>query len=597
MNATRTSARPALRWLLALLAGGTAALMFASTASAVDNTLVASTPAADSTVDVGPTTISLQFANPLGTTNAVTMTCGAEGADASPVALGSPALLADQVTLSVAVQGTVGKGVCNVLWQVTDSSLQPAGSGTFSFTVANDPAVTTTAATTTTVAGTVDTGVTTTVATTSAPSTGDDSATASDSESSGTGGPLGLFRWFTYMGLAVLLGSVVVIAVAWPEGVEYILTVRFLRTAWLLTLASTVLYAAALSADISGDSLASSLMPTGWGSLLDTTPGKAALMCVVFTAACAYAVLRPERVIDPSTQLMALAPVVLAVVTLAFGRDGYGFVDWVAGAVHSLAMAVWFGGLVLLTRVVLAGPGDEDLVHAVRGFSKLSTPAMWLTVLSGAVLMFQLDRGGLGSSHGLVVIVKVLLVSLMVFVAVAARQFIAQRASRATVMTLPLATRLRRALGMEALIGVIVLALTSWTLALTPPGLEASASSGTGDLPAAHEFVNDAIPADVTVAFSEVVGVNEVRIEVIQPAENLSGLTVEFLPPPGSTVPGMVIGPIGLTGAGVAVMPASAGFTLGTAGTWTVIVRINGDEVSRTDVFVGDASDTATSGG
>ena len=38
-------------------------------------------------------------------------------------------------------------------------------------------------------------------------------------------------------------------------------------------------------------------------------------------------------------------------------------------------MAVWFGGLILLARVVLAGPGEEDLVHAVRGFARISTPA------------------------------------------------------------------------------------------------------------------------------------------------------------------------------------------------------------------------------
>ena len=45
-----------------------------------------------------------------------------------------------------------------------------------------------------------------------------------------------------------------------------------------------------------------------------------------------------------------------------------------AGIVHALAMAVWFGGVVLLARVVLAGPGEEDLVHAVRGFGRISRP-------------------------------------------------------------------------------------------------------------------------------------------------------------------------------------------------------------------------------
>ena len=74
-------------------------------------------------------------------------------------------------------------------------------------------------------------------------------------------------------------------------------------------------------------------------------------------------------------------------------------------------MSVWLGGLILLTRVVLAGPGEEDLVHAVRGFARIATPALWATVVTGAIQLFQLDRGALDTSHGLVVIVKTLFVS------------------------------------------------------------------------------------------------------------------------------------------------------------------------------------------
>ena len=110
-----------------------------------------------------------------------------------------------------------------------------------------------------------------------------------------------------------------------------------------------------------------------------------------------YVVMRPERTIDPATQLLALGPPGLAVVTLAFSRDEFGLIEYAAGIVHALAMAVWLGGLILLTRVVLAGPGEEDLVHAVRGFARISTPALWATVATGAILLFRLDRGHLGS--------------------------------------------------------------------------------------------------------------------------------------------------------------------------------------------------------
>ena len=98
------------------------------------------------------------------------------------------------------------------------------------------------------------------------------------------------------------------------------------------------------------------------------------------------------------------------------------------GVLHALAMAVWVGGVILLARVVLSGPGDEDLVHAVRGFSRVSTPAIVVTIVTGLVQMFRLDGGELfQSGHGRVVVLKTVVVAVMIFVAFSARQFVSQR--------------------------------------------------------------------------------------------------------------------------------------------------------------------------
>jgi hypothetical protein len=160
-------------------------------------------------------------------------------------------------------------------------------------------------------------------------------------------------------------------------------------------------------------------------------------------------------------------------------------------------------------------------------------------------------------------------------------------------MTAPLATRLRRALGIEALVGIVVIGLTSWLLALTPPGLNADSGS-TLDLGAPKEFVNNAMNVDVVVAFSERVGTNDVRIEVVAPPSGLSGLTVNFIPPAGATVPGMTIDPIPLTGPGVAVLEKSDGFALSASGTWTVQVLVGGVLVSEQQVFVGGDAPVTT---
>lgn len=585
------------RVVVALCAAAVTAVLglSAAPAAAVDNSLLGSTPQANSTVDVSPTTLTLQFASPLGPTNNVTMTCGAEGQPAAVITLGKPLVLADQLTLSVPVSQVVPKGVCNVVWRVTDLNLQPAGSSSFSFVIANDTVVSST--TSTTVAGATPDGATSpTTTTTEAGGTGGGSAAEGDADGTTTNssGPLGLFRWFANMSLAVLFGALVLIALAWPNGVEFVQTQKFLLATWAIAAVSAFLFTGALAADISGSSIGSTISPTGWGALLDSAHGKAAIIRFVFVVATVYAVRNPTRVVDPGYRLQALGIPLVAVFSVAFNRPEFGFVEWLAGGVHAVAMAVWFGGLVLLTRVVLVWPGEEDLVQAVRGYAKYSMPALAVTVITGIVQMFRLDRGSLGSNHGIVLIVKTLLVALMVFVGVAARQFIGtsvggRRLKRTTV------GRLRRALGIEAIIGVVVLAVTSWLLALTPLGL-AQRDRLVLDLGPTHRFTNATVGADVLLSFSEKVGLNDVRIEVTQPAENLSGLQIDFLPPSTSSVNGVTIDPSPLTGAGVAVLEKIDGFTLTSSGTWTVVVRIGAIEVARQQVFVGEELATPTSG-
>ena len=563
--------------------------LWASSALAADNTLVTSTPVAGATIESSPASIELTFAQQLGPTNTVTMTCGGAIVPLGTVLLRAP----EQVTLSASLISAAPKGECTVAWVITDLNLQPAGSSSLTFTVANDPVVTAPPEITTTVPG--DTSPPTTEATTT-PSI-DNGVTDKATESSSSSGPLGLFRLLSNLGLAVLLGSLVLIAIAWPEGVEYILTVRFLRTTWIVSMVSTYLFAGALAASQTGAGIGSALSPTGWGDLMDTTPGKAALVRLVFVAGSAYVVMRPERVIDPSSQLPALLPPGIAVVTMAFSRAEYSLLGNLTGALHALAMAIWLGGLILLTRVVLAGPGEEDLVHAVRGFSRIAKPALIITVITGLIQMFQLDRGAFDTSHGLVVIVKALLVSGMVFVGVAARQFINQRVSRVDTMTAPLATRLRRALGIEALIGVLVIAMSAWLLALTPAGLAASGDSSL-QLGPVHRFVSTTGTVEIDVQFSEQVGANDVRIRVNTPETGLTGLTVDFIPPVNSFVPGMTINQISLTGTGTAVLEKSDGLMLNASGTWTVIVSANGAVVAEQDVFVGgEAAATTTTAG
>lgn len=529
---------------------------------------VSSSPADGSVVAASPPSISVTFNQNVGSAAKAIIACNGNPAPQSAARVSD-----DLRSLVVDIAATpLPKGQCQVLWQVQGLAEAGTSSGSFSFKVQQD-----TVATVAIAAAATPTATTTA---TGAPAAANAAANgaAGVAEAPNVGGPLGLARLLSSLTIAALFGGLVLITVAWPEGVEYILTIRYLRYAWLLAVASTVVMVICLTAQVTGKSFTASLSPTSWLKLADARPaGVAALARLVLVAAAGWVAVRPERVIDPATQLPALALPGLAVATMGFSRSGgdLALVGYAAGMTHALAMAVWIGGLLLLARVVLAGPGEDDLAHAVRGFSRFAAPALLITVATGAIQLYRLDSGHLfDTTHGRLMLLKVVPVFAMVFVGVATRQFIRARVARAEVMTAPMAGRLRRAIGMEAAFGVAVLAITAWMLASPPGNLQASALSTAGF--ASHETFKDPdAKFEVTLAVDPAkVGPNALLFEVKKPLTGISSIQVRFEPPVNTTANAVVWTITNLPGIGGAYLPQSVGIPLGVAGAWSVTVDV-----------------------
>jgi copper transport protein len=324
--------------------------------------------------------------------------------------------------------------------------------------------------------------------------------------------------------------------------------------------------------------LGSGFSPGAWFDLLDAGwAGRAALFRLIFVIAMAWAAFRPDRVIDPTTQLAAMGIPALAVVMIGIGRaDGsLALLGVLLGIAHALAMAIWVGGVVLLARVVLSGPGDEDLVHAVRGFARISVVAIVVTIVTGLAQMFRLDGGNLfNNGHGRVVVLKVVLVAVMVFIGLSARQFAQQRLGRAREMTVPMADRLRRAFGAEAAFGLVTLLASSWLLALSPVNVNTEPTISYA-VERQVLFLDDAEQTvlDVTVKLtSDRIGKSGLEVRVDTPTEGITQLEV-VLTPPQNDVIGDIVQPVPLTGAGRAVRKAEVGLPLDVAGDWTVQVN------------------------
>jgi copper transport protein len=523
------------------------------------NTLEESDPTDGQLLSSSPREIRLTFAEPIGNANRLNVACAGDPfTDHSQPEVGE-----NGRSLVVQVLQPMPAGDCDVSWQVSETTGEPGIDGSFSFTVQETPP--------TLPAGAAGAGPTsTTLAGTASSPSGDDEVLDAAEVS---GGVIWLGRVLSTFGVAVLFGALVLIVAAWPEGPEYVIAVRFLRSVWLIGLVGTLLYIVALTAAVNDESFGHGLNPSGWLDLLDAGwAGRAAIARLVLVIASAWVVLRPERVIDPTTQLPAIGIPALAVVTLGLSRTGgeWEIVGVFAGVAHSVAMAIWIGAVVLLARVVLAGPGEEDLVHAVRGFTRIAGSVIVVTVVSGLIQLYRLDGGELFSdSHGRVLLLKTLLVAAMVFVALTASQVVQTRLAQASDLSVPMANRLRRAFGTQAVLGVAVLALSGWLLALEPAKLPAEEGP---DFAVSKTITDPDAGVDLTVSIDpSQVGMNRLRVEVREPETGLSGLEVTFVPPVGTNA-NEVIQRIPLHGAGIADSGTAGGVPLNVAGAWTMEV-------------------------
>ena len=233
-----------------------------------ENTVVSSTPADGSSIASSPPSIQITFSEPLGEVNTIAVQC-----DAELYTVGPRNVSEDRLTLSADLVDPLPASDCVVSWGVSDADGQPNGAGNLTFIVQNDTAVveTTTPTTETTVAAGGTTGTTTPTTTTT-----DDITPLSEVDSGE--GPLWLGRLISVLGVAVLFGSLVLIAAAWPEGVEYLLAVRFIRATWIVAFLGTLLYVAAATAAVSGTGLGSGFNPVNWADLFSAgLPGIAAI--------------------------------------------------------------------------------------------------------------------------------------------------------------------------------------------------------------------------------------------------------------------------------------------------------------------------------
>ena len=518
--------------------------------AAGDNTLSSSRPTAGEVVTLAPTQLQLKFTLPVGGAEIAAQMGLSLACESKLTNLGPPQLSADGVTISAALTQVPENGSCVVNWSLPDGS-----AGSFNFTAQTQVTTTAPAAEPGSPATTIPVD-----------------GTAVEEVAPRLGGPIGLMKLIVFFAVCALFGGLMFIKLVWPEGVEYGITEKYFRQVSIIAGVSIFVLIILMTARQSGGGIASSISPTSWGPLFETNEGRGVFIRLLVVGALTYYAWITERVLEPTN--LVPTTVLLALMMISYGFDRATgrvvILGIVVAILHMAFIAMWVGSISIIWRVILHGPGDVDLVEALRGWARLATPLTIGIVGTGVFQVWRIDGISLiNSGHGRLVIVKVLLVTAMLFVSAAVRQFILRGMQRAKSLNEKVVYRLKRPVGIEMSLSIVVLAASSWLMAMRPPYV---LNPETGPR-VEYAIVQDMTAKDdfhvrLSITPGDV-GPNRILIELFGPSR-IQNFKIALVPT-NPNFPGYTIN-VPITRPGAALVAQDAGLQLRAPGEWTATV-------------------------
>lgn len=175
-----------------------------------------------------------------------------------------------------------------------------------------------------------------------------------------------------------------------------------------------------------------------------------------------------------------LAAVLTGVAVTSSGHASTAPPQWLARpmvAIHVLAAIAWIGALIPLFRLLRPRyrAGAISTLAPLSGFSRWITPVVVLLVLSGSTLAWlQLDHFSdfWRTEYGVVLLIKLVLVAVLLLVAASNRWRYTDGALAGSTRN---QARLKRAIGFEITLAIIILAVVSvWRLTPPPRSVDAT---------------------------------------------------------------------------------------------------------------------------
>ncbi|MFJ9559367.1 copper resistance CopC/CopD family protein [Streptomyces fuscichromogenes] len=346
--------------VLALVGAVLALLLGGAGAASAHASLTGSDPADGSVVKTAPEQVTLTFTEGVGFPDGALRVLSPDNERVNPRTAEHANGKAN--TARVALAGKLPEGTYTVAWRVVSADSHPI-SGAFTFSIGKPS----------------ETSVVV------APESSDDTAASRLYDA---------FRYVAYGGLALLIGAAAFVLVCWPAAGARRSVRRLLTAGWATLLAATVALVLLRGPYETGGSLTSALDPSQLSATLTGRSGTALGVRLVLLAGVALFVRKwvavgDERPVVVGRRVVGGALAVALAVTWAAAEHASAGpqvpLAVPVAVLHLLAMAVWLGGLVTLVAVLRrpAATGAGLPVSAIVRFSAVAFTAVVVLVLTG----------------------------------------------------------------------------------------------------------------------------------------------------------------------------------------------------------------------
>ena len=565
------------RWAALAAALAVLLLVLAPPASA-HATVVSTTPGDGQVLGTAPTQVSVRYDEPVEMQFGALRVFSPSGARVDDGTPRHPPGRGD--TVEVGLRTGLAHGTYTVAWHVISADSHPV-SGAFTFSVGAPSATSVTA-------GTLDAG-----------------------GSEAVGVVYGIARAMAFGGYALLVGAVGFVICCWPAGVTTARVRRLVAAGWAVLVLATFAVLGLQGPYAAGFGLSRVSDPSVLRTTAGTRLGTALSVRLILLglAAAGLALLPRLARASPRARVLAgaaagAAAAAIAATWAAADHAGAGTQVPLAlpsDVAHLMAMAVWTGGLVVLSVALLrpAAAGAPELTTAVRRFSRIAGYCVAVMVATGVYQAWR-QVGTVAAltatAYGRLLLFKVLLVTALLGLGFLASTWVAYQlppspgsrgrarpgAPRAPGHPEAAAVRqLRGSVAVEAAIAAGVLAVTA-VLVNAPPAR--TAHYAPVSVTAAFDTQGPDGKGSLQVYVSPArVGTDLVHVEVVGPTgavRTVAQLTA------GLSLPERQLGPLPVT-----LAPDGGGHYIGTAaiplaGAWKLALTVRTDDVDETTVTV-----------